>query len=97
MFHNPDNELTLDEARAAGFVIDYPDHPRGVGCPISTGLFGQGAPYPQSFDRFYVHRLCPFAGWLKRDDISGSGTPAFKRGRTRYDARAYIRQTNQEN
>lgn len=38
MFHNPDNELTLDEARAAGFVIDYPDHPRGVGCPISTGI-----------------------------------------------------------
>jgi hypothetical protein len=94
MTHLPANELTLDEARAAGFVIDYPAHPRGVGCPISTGVFGQGEPYPQRFDRFYVHRLCPFAGWLKRDDIAGTGTPAFKVGHTRDDARAFIRSNN---
>ena len=90
MMHRPDLELTLDQARARGFVVDYPAHPRGVGCPIGTGAFGQGKAYPQSFDRFYVHRVCPFAGWLKRDDIDGTGTPAFKAGKTRADALEYI-------
>ncbi len=90
MTHDPANELTLDEARSAGFAIDYPEHPRGVGCPIGTGTFGRGGSYPQSFDRFYVHRLCPFAGWLKRDDINGTGTPAFKAGMTRADALRHI-------
>lgn len=91
MTHDPANELTLNEARAAGFVIDYPEHPRGVGCPIGRGLFGRDGTYPQSFDRFFVHRLCPFAGWLKRDDINGTGTPAFRAGKSRDDALDHIR------
>jgi hypothetical protein len=84
--HDPTHEMTLDAARAAGFVIDYPAHPRGVGCPIERGMFGRDGSYPQSFDRFFVHHLCPFAGWLKRDDTPGTGTPAFKAGKTRADA-----------
>lgn len=91
MIHNPDNEMTIEDARAQGFVVDYPEHPRGIGCPISTGAFGDGPSYPQSFDRFFVHSMCPFAGWLKRDDCNGTGSPAFKRGKTREDALAFIR------
>lgn len=90
MIHDPTLELTLTEARNAGFVIDYPDHPGGVGAPVMRNLDGT-AHAPRSFDRFYVHRFCPFAGWLKRDDTNGTGVPAFHRGRTRGDALAWTR------
>jgi hypothetical protein len=54
-------------------------------------VHGRGTPIPLRFDRFFVHNMCPFAGWLKRDDIAGTGTPAFQRGKTRADALAYVR------
>lgn len=89
MIHDPTLEITLNEARARGFVVDFPEHPRGVGAPIEGRH--PGTSYPQRFDRFFVHRLCPFAGWLKRDDVAGTGTPAFVAGKTRADALAHIR------
>jgi len=87
--HDPARELSLDEARAQGFVVDYPDHPRGVGAPVEV-LPGK-APRSRRFDRFFVHSFCPFAGWLEQDDIPGR-TPAFKAGRSREDALAFIKE-----
>lgn len=90
-YHAPENELSIDEARARGFVVDYPAHPRGLGYPVGSGVYGDGPSTPRKFDRFYIDRACPFAGWLVEDGVNGTGTPAFMVGKTREDAIRYTR------
>ena len=82
-----DNEkLTLDEARAVGFVIDYPEAPCGEGLPLYTGLFD---PVPngkfRAYDHFEKSPLTDFAGFLVGDRIR---VPCFLKGYNRADALA---------
>jgi len=49
--------LSLDEARALGFSIDYPAHPRGVGAPCFGGPYGTREVAPIRYDHFIIDPL----------------------------------------
>jgi len=80
--------ITLDQARALGFVIDYPAHPAGVGYPIAN-IYGDASGKVRSFDHFVVDPRTPIAGWLCQGTYSG---PAFLAGHTREDALQAVEQ-----
>lgn len=82
--------ITLEQARARGYVIDYPQHPAGVGTPIGN-IYGDDSGRTRSFDYFVVDPRTPIAGWLCEGTYSG---PAFLAGRTREDALRAIEQSH---
>lgn len=80
--------ITLEQARALGYVIDYPEHPVGVGTPIGN-LYGDDMGTTRSFDYFVVDPRTPVAGWLCKDlgsVYSNHRCAAFLTDRTREDA-----------
>tara|TARA_R110000824_G_scaffold76756_1_gene194429 strand:+ start:1792 stop:2085 length:294 start_codon:yes stop_codon:yes gene_type:complete len=82
--------ITMEQARARGYVIDYPQHPAGVGTPISD-IYGDDSGRTRSFDYFVVDPRTPIAGWLCEGTYSG---PAFLAGRTREDALRAVEQSH---
>lgn len=78
--------MTLPEARAAGFVIDYPDAPEGEGTPLG-GLWGEPTGERRSFDRFEKSPLTDLAGFLFKAHRSHR-VPCFLKGHDRADALA---------
>jgi|TARA_R110000824_G_C14782371_1_gene632161 hypothetical protein len=81
--------ITLDQARALGFVIDYPEHPRGNGMPMRDDYGPTGEVY--TFEWFTLDPRTPLAGWLCRCDGAHS-SPAFVAGHTREDALQAVEQ-----
>ena len=80
--------ITLDDARKAGFIIDYPAAPCGEGSPLYKGLFDR-VPTGElfSFDHFEPSPRTPLAGFLvkKADAVR---VPCFLKGYSRVDALA---------
>ena len=79
-----ENKITLAEARAAGFIIDYPEAPCGEGLPLYDGLFD---PVPNgnfiAYDHFEKSPLTDLAGFLVGDRTR---VPCFLKGYNRADA-----------
>ena len=80
--------ITLDDARKAGFVIDYPAVYAGEGHPLYKGLFDPIATGKLfAFDHFEPSPRTPLAGFLvKKSDAVR--VPCFLKGYNRADALA---------
>jgi len=83
---NSNNKITLAEARAAGFVIDYPAAPAGEGAPIG-GLWGEPTDKLRAFDCFEKSDNTRLAGFLFKAD-GAHRVPCFLKGYNRADALA---------
>ena len=85
---NSNKRITLDDARKAGFVIDYPAAPCGEGSPLYKGLFDR-VPTGElfSFDHFEPSPLTPLAGFLVKK-WNAHHVPCFLKGYNRADALA---------
>ena len=85
---NSNKRITLDDARKAGFIIDYPAVYAGEGHPLYKGLFDPIATGKLfAFDHFEPSLRTPLAGFLvnKRDAVR---IPCFLKGYSRVDALA---------
>ena len=47
-------QITLDDARRAGFIVDWPEHPRGQGTPIGDAVRWDVVKSSLSFSGVYV-------------------------------------------